>query len=131
MGQAMKFSPKRWLFPDFSFTYDDQDFVVPLIVDFDALINDLLSHAPGAFHYPGATLSFPKGWDSLSQKQIQDCLWNALEGWFFYIDYYIGWAVEWRQRDRGQVSGDFRIGCLFESFSNPKPNLQFLTDPLR
>lgn len=53
VGQAMKFSPKRWLFPDFSFSYDDQDFVMPLIINFDSLINDLLAHQPGAFHYPG------------------------------------------------------------------------------
>ncbi len=131
VGQAMKFSPKRWLFPDFSFSYDDQDFVMPLIINFDSLINDLLAHQPGFFHYPGVTLSFPNEWEDLSRKQIQDCLWNALEGWFFYVDYYIGWAVDWRKYERGQVPGDLRIGCLFEVFSTSKPNLQFLSDPLR
>ncbi|MGC2864137.1 hypothetical protein ACMG4H_04640 [Corynebacterium glutamicum] len=130
IGQAMKFSPKRWLFPDFSFTYDDQDFVMPLIVDFDSLINDLLANRPGAFHYPGATLSFPNEWEDLSRKQIQDCLWNALEGWFYYVAYYIGWAVDWRKYERGQVPGDLRIGCLFEVFSSSRPNLQFLSEPL-
>lgn len=58
VGQAMKFSPKRWLFPDFSFSYDDQDFVMPLIINFDSLINDLLAHQPGAFHYPGSLYRF-------------------------------------------------------------------------
>ncbi|OKX81745.1 hypothetical protein [Corynebacterium glutamicum] len=130
IGQAMKFSPKMWLFPDFSFRYDDQDFVVPLIVDFDSLVNDLLAHQPGAFHYPGATLSFPNEWEDLSYKQIQDCLWHALEGWFYYIEYYIGSAVDWRKYERGQVPGDLRIGCLFEAFSSSRPNLPFLLDPL-
>ena len=130
VGQAMKFSPKRWLFPDFSFSYDDQDFVVPLIINFDSLINDLLAHQPGAFHYPGVTLSFPNNWEDLSHKQIQGCLWNALEEWFYFLEIYTWSAVDQRKYEHGQVPGDLRIGCLFEVFSSSRPNLQFLTDPL-
>ncbi|ANE03225.1 hypothetical protein [Corynebacterium crudilactis] len=126
LGDVMKFSSRQWFFPDFHFIYDDKDFIVPLYVDCASLIEDLLAHKPGSFHFPGVELSFPKDWNELNQQQIHDCLWHALDDWFYYVDYRVGSAMDWQKYNRGQVPGDLRVGCLFEVFSE-KPNLQFLT----
>ena len=126
-GQVMKFSPGRWFFPDFSFTYDENDYVVMLFVDVDALVDELLAHEPGSFHYPGMTLKFPEKWNELNEKHIQDCLWHALEEWFFYFDYRVGFATGIKEENRGQILGGLRSACYFDAFSD-RPNIQFLTE---
>lgn len=126
-GQVMKFSPGRWFFPDFSFTYDETDYVVMLFVDIDALVDELLAHKPGSFHFPGMALTFPEKWDELNEKNIQDCLWYTLDEWFIYFNYWVGSDTDSQKYNRGQVPGDLRTACYFDTFSG-RPNIQFRSE---
>ena len=125
-GQVMKFSPGRWFFPDFSFHDDHTDYVVMLFVDVDALVDELLAHEPGSFHFYGINLKLPSRWSEMKEKHIQDCLWWALDHWFYYFSSQVGFNTDIQKFKRGQVPGDLLTACYFDTFSNPEnPNVQF------
>ena len=126
-GQVMKFSPGRWFFPDFSFTYNKEDYVVLLLVDIDALATELLTHQPGSFNITGPDLNLPREWQDLSLKQIQDCLWYALAEWFRYFSYHLGADTDRLKSLRSERCTDLRAACYFNSFSG-RPNIQFCTE---
>lgn len=127
LGKVMRFSPTTWFFPDCSVNYDDVTYGVQLLVDADSVITDLLANKPGSFHYPGLDLDFPTHWGALSTKQLQDCLWHALDNWFSYLPHRAGFAITMREFNRGEVPGDIRVGCYLKAFSAGH-NIQFLTD---
>lgn len=126
-GQVMKFSPGRWLFPDFSFHHDHTDYVVMLFVDVDTLVDELLAHKPGSFNISGPDLDIPLEWQGLDLKQIQDCLWYALSEWFRYFSYHVGTDTDRVKSLRGEGHTDLRTACYFDTFAG-RPNIQFLND---
>lgn len=126
-GQVMKFSPGRWFFPDFSFHYDEDDYVVMLFVDIDALVDELLAHKPGSFNITGPDLNLPEDWKDLNPQQIQDCLWYALAEWFKYFNYHVGVETGRLKSLRNDRIIDLRTACSFDTFSG-RPNIQFRSE---
>lgn len=82
-GEVIRFSSTLLLFPDCrvvlggdTYLRDEQltDVRIPLLVDRDQLLADLLAQPTGTFIYPGNTIAFATTWEQASPAQVKDYL---------------------------------------------------------
>ncbi|QGU07234.1 hypothetical protein COCCU_06480 [Corynebacterium occultum] len=94
-----------------------KDFPVPLLVDRDGLIDDLLAHEPGTFFYPGNTLNFTSTWEEATPAQVKDYLWYTLENSLFLFSFRVEFEVDMNRRNPENSPYSPCYSCYVGSFS--------------
>ncbi|AGF72463.1 hypothetical protein [Corynebacterium halotolerans] len=107
LGEAMKFSATRFFFPDCTVPVGGDIYIgnqrlsqirVPLFIDSESVIDDLLDHEPGSFSLADG-VAFVSSWKVATPDQAQDCLWYALDSWFMTFAYAAEFEVGMRERN--------------------------------
>lgn len=126
LGEVIRFSSALLFFPDCRVVLggdiclrDERlaDVGIPLLVDRDQLLADLLAHPPGTFAYPGNTIKFTATWEQANPAQVKDYLWYALENWFFTFSYRVEFDVGMNLRQLEDFSDFPWYSCYAWTFA--------------
>lgn len=127
LGDPMRFSESQIFYPDCTTSVGGDIYVeneklshirIPLFINSETVIEDLLRYEPGAFRLEGNMKQF-SSWNEVSSEQAKDYLWYALVGWFEDFSYTAEFEIGRRKRELEDFKDPIWMGCYFSQLSGP------------